>query len=97
MFIFNQPITALGLFLIDLDAAVLEVTVNGVAYPVPPHGDGGESYLGLVGAAPFTSATFHIATGTDSHYSFDDIAYALLGPVSTEPASWGRSKGAYRD
>ena len=97
MFIFNQPITALGLFLVDLDSALLEVTINGVSYPVPAHGDAGESYFGLVGAFPFTSATFHIAAGVDSHYSFDDVAYSLSGPVSTEPSSWGRSKEAYRD
>jgi hypothetical protein len=97
MFVFNQPISALGLFLIDLDLAVLEVTINGVSYPVPPNGDGGESYFGIVGALPFTAATFRIVTGTDSHYSFDDVAYALAGPVSVESRSWGRAKADWRD
>ncbi len=97
MFVFNQYITSLGLFLIDLDISILEVTVNGVSYPVNPHGDGGQSYFGIVGASPFTYATFRVVTEVDSHYSFDDVAYGFSGPVSVAGESWGRAKAQWRD
>ncbi|MFN8179040.1 MAG: hypothetical protein U0167_14005 [bacterium] len=101
MFEFNQPLTALGLFLIDLDFANLEVTIDGVAYPVLQNGDGGESYFGIVGAAPFTTVTFQIVTAFDSHYSFDDVTYGVSPPLSAEeptlePRSWSGVKSRYR-
>jgi hypothetical protein len=97
MFVFNEPLTAMGLWLVDLDSALLEVVIQGVGYPVLPHGDGGQSYFGIVSAVPFADATFRIVNGTDTHYSFDDVAYGLSGPVAVEPAGWGRVKAEWRE
>lgn len=101
-FDFVQPLRALGLFVVDLDFANLEVTVNGMSYPVLQNGDGGVSYFGLVSPDPFTSVSFHIVTAFDPHYSFDDLAYGPpLGVVGVEPPwdegrGWGRVKADYR-
>jgi hypothetical protein len=88
-FDFAQPLMVFGLFLIDLDFAVLEITVNGVNYPVVPNGDGGESYFGIVSPDPFTNVRFQIVTAFDAHYSFDDIAYGPAGPSAWSPATSG--------
>ena len=99
-FDFVQPLNAFGLFLVDLDFAILNVTVNGVAYPVPENGDGGVSYFGIVSPDPFTNVTFQIVTAFDAHYSFDDLAYGPpVGPVGVGEGNWrawGSIKADYR-
>ena len=100
-FHFSAPLTALGFYLIDLDVSTLEVTINGVSYPVPPNGEGGETYFGILSPEEFTDVTFQVVDGFDAHYSFDDVAYGSMspGPVSAdEPAfrAWSRVKSMYR-
>jgi hypothetical protein len=70
---FTSPLTALGLFLIDIEGAI-EITVNGVTYPVPSTASGGEAYFGIVTDASFSTIDI-ISPGNDSHYSMDDVSY----------------------
>src|SRR5262245_33049404 len=100
-FHFGEPLTALGFYLIDLDVSTLEVTINGTTYSVPPNGEGGQTYFGIITAESFTDVTFQIVDGFDAHYSFDDVAYGsgTPGPVSAgEPEfrTWSRMKSQYR-
>ena len=96
LFVFNGFLTAVGMDLVDLDVATLAVTVAGGTYPVPPNGDGGASFFGIVSDAPFGTVSFHVATDVDTHYSFDDVAYVFGGPVDVEGKSFGRVKSEYR-
>jgi hypothetical protein len=100
-FTFSHSLSAFGLFLIDLDFANLEVTINGVSYPVLQNGDGGQTYFGIVDAAPFNLVTFQIVTAFDAHYSFDDVSYGGVLPSSAgdglEARSWSGVKARYRE
>jgi len=71
---FASPIHNLGMFLVDLDAFDAEVTINGATYIIPAHGDGGESYFGILSDVEFTEVAVG-STGGDNHYSLDDLAY----------------------
>jgi len=76
---FDEPITAFGLYLVDVEEFV-NVTIAGATYIVQDNGNGGESYFGIISPTPFT--TVHLDMGTtDSHTSMDDVAY------TPEPAS----------
>ncbi len=96
MLVFGGFLTALGLDLVDLDTATLEITAAGGTWSIPPNGDAGESFFGLVSSSPFNTATLHIASGTDSHYSLDDLAFTYGGPVGVPPTTFGRVKSIYR-
>jgi hypothetical protein len=74
-FAFAESLGAFGTYLVDLDAAALEAEIDGVAYPVPANGEGGESWFGIVSDTAFATVTFRIIGGIDSHYSLDDVAY----------------------
>ncbi len=96
LLVFGGSLTALGMNLVDLDVATLEVTAAGGTWSVPPNGDGGESFLGLVSSSPFNTALLRIASGADSHYSLDDLAFTYGGPVGTRPDTFGRVKADFR-
>lgn len=96
MLVFGGFLTALGLDVVDLDVATLEIVAAGGTWSVPPNGDGGESFFGLVSSAPFNVAMLHVASGADSHYSVDELAFAYGGPVALPPRSFGRVKSEYR-
>jgi len=94
-FMFDAPIKTLGLYITDLDTATLQLVILGSSYPIAPHGDGGESYFGIIEDVEFTSVVVQIIQEFDSAYSFDDISYgAGLTPV--ESATWGGVKALYR-
>jgi hypothetical protein len=94
---FNTFLHAFGLYLIDIEAGggSVELTINGVPYLVPGGPNGGESYFGIVSPVSFTDIEIAIVSGSDSHYSLDDIAYGA-GPVAVEADSWGKVKAIYR-
>lgn len=96
MFVFGNFLTALGMDLIDLDAADLDVSAAGGMWTVPANGDGGVSFFGIVSSAPFNLMSFRVVAGVDAHYSFDDLAYAAGGPVDVEASTFGRTKAGYR-
>ena len=88
VFLFAAPIRALGLYITDLDTASMQITILGAGYAIEPHGDGGETYFGIIEDDEFTSVLVQIVQESDSHFSFDDISYgAGLSPVET--ATWG--------
>ncbi|MHC4429743.1 MAG: hypothetical protein ACYS0D_14250 [Planctomycetota bacterium] len=74
---FDFPLTALGMFMIDIEGS-LELTINGVVYPIPSTTSGGEAYFGIVSSTPFTTVDI-TSPGNDSFYSMDDVAYGSDG------------------
>jgi hypothetical protein len=95
MIVLDNPSTAFGLYLIDLESASIEVVINGSSYVVPPNSDGGESYFGIIDPAGFTTVGMNQLNATDSHWSVDDVAYGG-GPISVDPTVWSRVKARYR-
>jgi len=72
-FTFDFPVSAFGLYLIDIEESVV-LTINGNNYTVPANGNAGESYFGIITDSLFTLV--HMDMGVeDSHTSMDDIAY----------------------
>ncbi len=78
---FNYPISAFGLYLIDIEEPVV-LTIDRIDYTVPASGDAGESYFGIITSRTFTSV--HLDMGNlYSHSSMDDIAYAYIPEPAT--------------
>ena len=94
-FVFDPPIKTLGFYITDLDSATMHIVILGVTYAVAPHGDGGESYFGIIEDAEFTTVVVQIVDAFDSHYSFDDFAYGS-GLTPVKDATWGGVKALYR-
>jgi hypothetical protein len=94
-FTFDAPITAFGMYMTDLDANDLQITINGIPYIVPAHGNGGESYFGIIEDTPFTVVDMVIVPGADSSYAFDDIARGV-GATPVTAGTWGAIKAVYR-
>lgn len=94
-FSFNTSVHAFGLFLIDAEGGSTQITINGNSYLVPPTGNGGQAYFGILSDVAITTVDFAIVDGSDSHYSFDDVAYGA-GPVSVDAVSWSSVKGRYQ-
>jgi hypothetical protein len=94
-FTFDAPIKTLGLYITDLDSATMQILILGSGYMINPHGNGGESYFGIIEDTEFTTVIVQIVQEYDSHYSFDDISYGT-GQTPVEDATWGGVKALYR-
>jgi hypothetical protein len=94
-FVFDAPIKTFGLYVTDLDSATLQFTILGSNYTMGPHGDGGQSYFGIIEDTEFTTVLVQIIDAFDSFYSFDDIAYGS-GLTPVEDTTWGVVKALYR-
>jgi len=80
--IFSMPIIEFGLFMIDLDSAVGSVSINGIGYSIAATGSGGSQYFGIIEDTPFTSVILN-GGSEDSHWSMDDLAFAVVPEPST--------------
>jgi len=73
-FEFDDATCAWGAYIIDAEQGI-EITINGNVYLVPPTGDGGEAFFGIIDTGMFVTVELRVAVGSDSHYSIDDVCY----------------------
>jgi len=66
------PLDAVGFELIDFDLMPAVVSINGQSYYVPPTGNGGSRFFGVIANGPITSLRIG-SLFPDSHWSIDDL------------------------
>ncbi len=98
MFVLPGLVQAFGFWITDADTVGMRATVNGQDYqavPIAGHGDGGETFFGVIDPAGFSTVLL-TTDAIDSHFSVDDVSYGSLGPVTIDPDTWANVKSAYR-
>ena len=79
-FLFDYAINALGFYMTDIEGGIT-ITILGNDYVIPSGGpNGNEVYFGIISPGAFDTIAFHDTS--DSHYSFDDVAYSIPAPAS---------------
>ncbi|MGD8395530.1 MAG: hypothetical protein PVF43_08650 [Candidatus Eiseniibacteriota bacterium] len=94
-FTLNAATNAFGMYATDLDSNSLQLTINGLAYTIPPHGNGGQGYFGIVSDDAITSISMVIVPDFDSSYGFDDISVGVAA-TPIEATTWGTIKAVHR-
>jgi len=77
---FDEPVFAFGLYLVDAEDGGF-IHIGNDFHPFAGGPDGVETYFGIISDTPFTTITID-AGDTDSHWSMDDVSYAVPAPGS---------------